>query len=320
MPRNPRPPNRLSLGPLTRIPSESSAEEGTGMETHKLFPGKYFISSILEMLEYKSEMTGQTKRRYLMRAAMAGVIVGLLYIGNYTIQAGMEGLEFGMDGGLLPIGKLLGSTFFGFALVFIYFSKSELLTSNMMITTIGHYFHGITYRATGRVLSLCYLGNFLGGLFIAVLVSFSTIINAPTMALMDHSVEAKLAFITDGPTGWLDLFVRAIFCNFFINLAMLMVYNGAVKEDIVKALVMIVSVFVFAYLGFEHSVANTVLFTIVGVDHGIAILPAIGNIVICLIGNWVGGGVLIGLYYAYLNDEARYLRQHPELADPQGQP
>jgi formate/nitrite transporter FocA (FNT family) len=101
---------------------------------------------------------------------------------------------------------------------------------------------------------------------------------------------------------------------------MLMVYNGAVKEDIVKALVMIVSVFVFAYLGFEHSVANTVLFTIVGVDHGIAILPAIGNIIICLAGNWVGGGVLIGLYYAYLNDEARYLRQHPELADPQGQP
>jgi formate/nitrite transporter FocA (FNT family) len=255
-----------------------------------------------------------------MRAAMAGVIVGLLYIGNYTIQSGMQGLDFGMEDGLLALGKLLGSTFFGFALVFIYFSKSELLTSNMMITTIGHYFKGITYRGTARVLSLCYLGNFLGGLFIAILVAFSTIINEPTMALMDHSVEAKLAFVTDGPTGWLDLFVRAIFCNFFINLAMLMVYNGAVKEDIVKALVMIVSVFVFAYLGFEHSVANTVLFTIVGVDHGIAIVPAIGNIIICLAGNWVGGGVLIGLYYAYLNDEARYLRQHPELADPQGQP
>jgi formate/nitrite transporter FocA (FNT family) len=291
------------------------------METHKLFPGKYFISSILEMLEYKSEMTGLTKQRYLMRAAMAGVIVGLLYIGNYTIQSGLDSLKIGTEGvTLLALGKLLGSTFFGFALVFIYFSKSELLTSNMMITTIGHYFKGITYRGTTRVLSLCYLGNFLGGLFVALLAGASTIINAPTMALMDHSVEVKLAFITDGPTGWLDLFVRAIFCNFFINLAMLMVYNGAVKEDIVKALVMIVSVFVFAYLGFEHSVANTVLFTIVGVEHGIDLLPAIGNVVICLVGNWVGGGVLIGLYYAYLNDEARYLRQHPELIDPQAQP
>ena len=76
----------------------------------------------------------------------------------------------------------------------------------------------------------------------------------------------------------------------------------------------------FAYLGFEHSVANTVLFTMVGLQEGIAIVPATLNVLICLAGNFVGGGILIGLYYAYLNDEARYLRQHPELADPQGQP
>jgi formate/nitrite transporter FocA (FNT family) len=292
------------------------------METQKLFPGKYFISSILEMLEYKTEMTGQMKRRYLMRAAMAGVIVGLLYIGNYTIQTGFESIADspGEPEGLLPIGKLLGSVFFGFALVFIYYSKSELLTSNMMITTIGAYFHRITARRIMRVLSFCYLGNFLGGLFVAVLAWASTIVNEQTMELMQHSVDTKLAFVTDGASGWLDLFVRAVLCNFFINLAMLMVYNGAIKEDLMKALAMIVSVFVFAYLGFEHSVANTVLFTIVGLQEGIALAPAALNVVICLLGNYVGGGILIGVYYAYLNDEARYLRQHPELADPKGQP
>jgi formate/nitrite transporter FocA (FNT family) len=291
------------------------------METHKLFPGKSFISSILEMLEYKSEMTGLMKRRYLMRAAMAGIIVGLLYIGNYTIQAGLETLDFGLEEeGLLAFGKLLGSTFFGFALVFIYFSRSELLTSNMMITSIGHYFHRIKPRTTARLLSLCYVGNFLGGLLVAVLAALSTIVTAETMVLMEHAVDVKLAFVTEGPTGWVDLFVRAILCNFFINLAMLMVYNGAIKEDLMKALAMIVSVFVFAYLGFEHSVANTVLFTIVGLQEGIAIVPAIGNVVIALAGNWVGGGVLIGLYYAYLNDEARYYRQHPELAGGGGTP
>jgi formate/nitrite transporter FocA (FNT family) len=267
-------------------------------------------------------MTGQMKRRYLMRAAMAGVIVGLLYIGNYTIQAGFESVgDTGTEPeGLLPIGKLLGSTFFGFALVFIYYSKSELLTSNMMITSIGYYFRRTTPRRILRVLTLCYIGNFLGGLFVAVLAWASSIISEQTMELMLHSVDVKLAFVTDGPAGWTDLFVRAILCNFFINLAMLMVYNGAIKEDLMKALAMIVSVFVFAYLGFEHSVANTVLFTIVGLQEGIDLVPATMNIVICLAGNYVGGGILIGLYYAYLNDEARYLRQHPELADPQGQP
>jgi formate/nitrite transporter len=292
------------------------------LETEKLFPGKKFISSILEMLEYKSEMTGLMKRRYLMRAAMAGVIVGLLYIGNYTIQAGFESIADspGEPEGLLPIGKLLGSTFFGFALVFIYYSKSELLTSNMMITTIGYYFKRITPRRILRVLTLCYIGNFLGGLFVALLTVGSSIISAPTMELMQHSADAKMAFVTDGAVGWMDLFIRAILCNFFINLAMLMVYNGSIHDDFMKSLAMIVSVFVFAYLGFEHSVANTVLFTIVGLSEGITIVPAIVNIIICLLGNFVGGGILIGLYYAYLNDESRYLRQHPELADPQGQP
>lgn len=288
------------------------------METEKLFPGKTFISSIREMLEYKSEFTGRMKRRYLMRAAMAGVIVGVLYVGNYTIQAGMESVSLGMEDGLVEIGKLLGALLFGFALVFIYFSKSELLTSNMMITSVGHYYRAISIRGTARVLSLCYFGNFLGGLAVALLLLFSTIVSPGTMALMEHSVDVKLAFITEGPTGWMDLLVRAIFCNFMINLAMLMVYNGYIKEDLMKAVAMIASVFVFAYLGFEHSVANTVLFTIVGLQEGIAMGPAVANVAICLVGNWIGGGLLIGFYYAYLNDEARYLRQHPEAAGPQG--
>ena len=290
------------------------------METHKLFPGKTFISSILEMLEYKSEMTGATKRRYLMRAAMAGIIVGLFYVGHYTIDAGFEsvGQSATNPEGLLAIGKVLAAFFFGFALVFIYYSKSELLTSNMMIVSTGHYFRRISAFASARVLSLCYLGNFLGGLFIASLLALSTVINEPTMAIMEHSVDVKLAYVTEGATGWLDLFVRAIFCNFFINLAMLMVYNGYIKDDITKSLVMIMSVFVFAYLGFEHSVANTVLFTIVGLQEGIAMASAVGNVILALLGNFVGGGILIGLYYAYLNDEEGYLRKHPEQANFKG--
>jgi formate/nitrite transporter FocA (FNT family) len=291
------------------------------VETHKLFPGKAFISTILEMLEYKSEMTGATKRRYLMRAAMAGIIVGLFYVGHYTIDAGFEsvGRSATNPEGLLAIGKVLAAIFFGFALVFIYYSKSELLTSNMMITSIGHYFRRITVSASARVLSLCYLGNFLGGLFVAVMLALSSIINEPTMAIMEHSVDVKLAYVTDGASGWMDLFVRAVFCNFFINLAMLMVYNGFIKDDVMKALAMIVSVFVFAYLGLEHSVANTVLFTIVGLQEGIAIVPALGNIVLALLGNFVGGGILIGLYYAYLNDEEGYLRKHPDRVDYDGE-
>jgi len=88
-----------------------------------------------------------------------------------------------------------------------------------------------------------------------------------------------------------------------------MVYNGRLKDELSKSLAMIMSVFVFAFLGFEHSVANTVLFTMVGLQHGIAIGPALGSIAIVLIGNFVGGGLLIGYYYAYANDDRRSLRK-----------
>ncbi|MGV1005929.1 MAG: formate/nitrite transporter family protein [Candidatus Nanopelagicales bacterium] len=294
-------------------PQAANQEAVVVVETQKLFPGKAFISTVLEMLEYKSDMSGMLKQRYLMRAAMAGIIVGLMYVGQYSIDAGMEQIQVG-EGTLLPVGKLLAATFFGFALVFIYYSKSELLTSNMMIMSIGHYYHRVRLRNSARVLALCYVGNLLGGLLIALLVNLSTIISPAASEIMGHSVEAKLAYVSEGATGWVDLLVRAIFCNFFINLAMLMVYNGNIHDDIVKSLIMIVSVFTFAYLGLEHSVANTVLFTIYGIGHGINVGLAVGNVILALIGNFVGGGILIGIYYAYVNDETRARRQHPEWA------
>ncbi|MCC2335337.1 formate/nitrite transporter family protein [Cellulomonas wangsupingiae] len=275
-----------------------------------LFPGKFFISTVLEALETKSTMAGALGRRYLMRAAMAGIIIGLLYGAHYGVIAAFDQVTVG-DGTLYQLGRLVAAVTFGWALVFIYYSRSELLTSNMMIVTIGAYHRRTTWGRALRLLGLCYVGNFVGGLLVALLVRFSTLAEGATLAQMVASVEHKLAFVTDGPTGWADLVVRAVLCNFCINLAMLLVYNGLIKDDLTKSLVMIVAVFIFAFLGLEHSVANTVLFTIVGLQEGIDVGLAAGNVGLALIGNFVGGGLLIGLYYAYVNDDSRWLRNNP---------
>lgn len=276
----------------------------------QLFPGKYFISTVLETLDTKTRMSGALLRVYLQRAAMAGVIIGLFYVVNYTIVGMFAEIPVGGTN-LERIGVFVGALFFGWALVFIYYTKSELLTSNMMIVSIGSYYHRVSRMKSARLLGFCYLGNFIGGLFLAVLLAFSTLIEGATLVEMTGSVDHKIGYVTEGLAGWGDLFVRAILCNFMINLAMLLVYNGLIKSDVAKSLVMVVSVFVFAFLGFEHSVANTVLFTIVGLQEGIDLLGAAGNVVICLLGNFIGGGVLIGLYYAYVNDDARAMRRHP---------
>jgi formate/nitrite transporter FocA (FNT family) len=286
--------------------------------SNPLFPGKHFISTVLEALETKTAMSGELARRYLQRAAMAGVVIGLLYATNFAIIAAFDAVQMG-EATLRTLGKIAGALAFGWALVFIHYSKSELLTSNMMIVSIGAYHSRIGWLKALRLLSLCYIGNFLGGLFVALLLRFSTLTEGPVLAEMGHAVALKLAYVSNGAAGWGDLFVRAILCNFMINLAMLLVYNGLIKDDLTKSLVMIVSVFIFAFLGFEHSVANTVLFTIIGLKEGIDLGLAAGNVSISLAGNFIGGGLLIGLYYAYVNDDAKYLRTRPQAAGSPGQ-
>ena len=143
------------------------------------------------------------------------------------------------------------------------------------------------------------------GLVFAIIYRFSTLIEGATGEQAVHSVEAKLDYLSSA-SGVADLFMRAILCNFMINLAMLLIYNGFIREDWSKIFSMIIAVFVFAFLGFEHSVANTVLFTVVGLTHGIDVLPALGNVGVALLGNFVGGGLLIGAYYAYANDDSHW--------------
>lgn len=276
----------------------------------QLFPGKHFISTVLDALETKTTMSGGLARVYLMRAAMAGALIGIMYLTYFAVLSAFSQVG---TGEFLSIGRIVGGLVFGFALVFIYYSKSELLTSNMMIVSMGAYYRRTTWLRSLRILVLCYAGNFVGGLAVALLVMGSTLGDGAIGTQMGDAVDTKLEYVSAGIPGASDLFVRAILCNFMINLAMLMVYNGLIKDDLTKSIAMIMSVFVFAFVGFEHSVANTVLFTIVGLTQGIDVSLALANIGIVLLGNFVGGGLLIGFYYAYANDDRRYLRKQAKV-------
>ncbi|WP_062466596.1 formate/nitrite transporter family protein [Demequina maris] len=271
-----------------------------------LFPGKQFISTVLDALETKTAMSGGLARVYLMRAAMAGVIIGVMYLTTFAVISAFASIG---EGDWVNVGKLVGSMVFGFALVFIYYSKSELLTSNMMIVSIGAYYRRTTPLKSLRILLMCYGGNFIGGLAVAIMVAGSSMADGAMGAQLDAAVEHKLEYFDHGLAGMSDLFMRAVLCNFMINLGMLLVYNGVIKEDITKVLAMVMSVFVFAFVGFEHSVANTVVFTVSALTHGLDYGLALAQLGIVLVGNFVGGGLLIGWYYAYANDDRKFLRK-----------
>ncbi len=269
-------------------------------KSKEVFLGEKFIETTLENAAIKEKMTSQIVPQYLMRAAMAAVLVIFGYLIYFALSANFAGAANE------PTGKVIAGFFFSLCLVSIYYTKSELLTSNMMITTVGRYYQKISTKTMFKILGLCYFGNILGGIFFGMLVGASTIITPGMEEVMVHSLDAKMAYVADGHI--IDLVIRAIFCNFFINVSMLMVYSGNIKDDVVKVIVMAFGVFIFMYLGLEHSVANTVLFAtafffdLFHQTNHLDVALAVQNLAWVLFGNYIGGGLLIGLYYAFIND------------------
>lgn len=265
---------------------------------HPLFPGRTFISTVLDVLDSKETMSTSMRAVYVQRAAMAGFFVGLFLTAYFAVMTACAQV-----GGAGPVaGRLLGPLVFGWALVLIYYTNSELLTSNMMVISIGVYHRRITLAHSARLLSYCLAGNLIGAAIIAVLLSLSTVASGVVADGMAAAAMAKIAYVAT-PAGALDLVVRAALCNFCINIAMLMVYNGKISDDLTKCLIMIVAVFVCAFCGFEHSIANSALFLIVGLHQGVDVIGACASVALTLVGNLLGGGVLIGLNFAIMNNE-----------------
>ncbi|EEI78176.1 putative formate/nitrite transporter protein [Corynebacterium striatum] len=111
--------------------------------------------------------------------------------------------------------------------------------------------------------------------------------------------EGKL---TKSPQGML---VEGMAANFVVNIGIV----GAVfaKEIVSKFIVIVPIIGIFVGLGLEHVIANFCLFalTFFGSDP----LPAaltVGNVALnwtlVWIGNFIGGGLLIGGVYAWLNN------------------
>ena len=85
------------------------------------------------------------------------------------------------------------------------------------------------------------------------------------------------------------------------------------KEEVAKILALILIVFIFVYLGFEHSIANMGTFAMAMLGGGALTMgEALHNLFFSTIGNVVGGVLFVGLPFTYLNPRERE-EQMPEL-------
>ncbi|MCM3664245.1 formate/nitrite transporter family protein [Mesobacillus subterraneus] len=238
----------------------------------------------------KKDYLMESKMKYLLRAALAGVYIGFGIMVSYRLG------EYFFDSHS-PATPIAGSIFFGIALVLILYGGGELFTSNTMMMTISSLKKATTWKDTIENWIACYAGNLLGAVFFAVIIMLSGIFSSPEKTqYMMETVSMKMN------TPAYQLFFRAILCNWLVCLAVWVPLN--IKGDGAKIGVMMLLVFAFVVSGFEHSVANMVLFSIaLFVPHPETVSLAAGaySLLPVTAGNIIGGAFFVGTIYVYLS-------------------
>jgi len=230
--------------------------------------------------------------RYMVNAAFAGAFVGVAVVLLLSVAGPLAA-------GKSPATKLVQGSVFGIALVLVVFAGAELFTGNVMYMLQGLATGTVSAADLAAVWVASLFGNLVGSLgFAAMINAGGTLATGatpgklgPGEALVKSVVDAKNA-ASGGQLFW-----RAVLCNALVCLALWMA--GRTRSDAAKLIVLWWALFAFIASGFEHSVANMTIFGL-GIFEGHATWSDLfRNLAWTVPGNVVGGGVLIGLGYAY---------------------
>lgn len=226
--------------------------------------------------------------RYIARAVLAGMFLSIVVFVYWSLINDLPA----------PWGKVLGSAFFGVGLCIIVFTNTELFTSNNMYLAVSSSEGRTTWGKTAMLWAVCWLGNLCGALIVGGLLWGSGILDAlPEGHALFAGAEHKVH------QGMLAIFLKGILANWVVCLAVRL--SMSMKEDIAKITIIILVVFIFLYLAFEHSIANMGTFTMSLLGHGeISAGEAAYNLLFATLGNIVGGAIFVGMPLRFVNPKS----------------
>ncbi|AMA07966.1 formate/nitrite transporter family protein [Picosynechococcus sp. PCC 73109] len=235
---------------------------------------------------------GETKARLSVKDLLIRGFYSGLALGVATTLA----VTVAVQSGLPFLGALLFP--WGFASIVLF--GMELVTGNFALMTSAMLARRVRF---GRVINnwlWVYLGNFLGCLFVALLMGFS-LTNGGTAdpspvgeKIIEIALSKTVAVKEMGINGFFLFIVRGIFCNFLVCLAVMM---GMVSKSVPgKFMGCWFPIFAFVTLGLEHIVVN-MFFILTGMVLGAPISGmdmVFWDFLPVTIGNIIGGGIFIG--------------------------
>lgn len=250
------------------------------------------LDKILNSGIKKLDLLENSPNKYIYRSMLACMYLTLGTAFSVIIADKVDHIVPGL-------GKTLYGFLFSLGLLMIVYMNAELGTSNMMYMSAAAFKKIITPWKAFKLLMICVLFNYLGAVVTSFLVSKTFAFQGLSEEhFLIHSVNIKLA----KPAS--QIFIEGIFANIIVNTAVFC--SLKMKDDAGKVLAIMFIVFIFAYLGFEHVIANFSSFTLAMFTNPDALvnlsLPSlVKNGVFAFLGNFVGGGIVIGAGYAWLN-------------------
>lgn len=266
------------------------------------------LERILESAEVKSKMP-------LKRLIIFGIFAGV-YIAFAGAGANMASFNLLANPETFGLGKILSGTIFTAGLIMVVLGGAELFTGNTtMLAAVVH--RRITLSSMLKNWVIVYICNLIGGVLIAVMVSYSGGLGAG-----DGMLGAMTVRIAAGKVNmnFGQALVSGIMCNWLVCMAVWL--STGAQTTVGKIFSIFFPIWLFVTAGFEHCVANMffipagifakeseLFLSISGIgSEDLSNLTwggmLVNNMLPVTVGNIIGGAVCVAIgYYTALQDK-----------------
>ncbi len=248
----------------------------------------------------------------LVRGFMAGAYIAMGAALATVCSTGIQATDAALRYGTASAGfsQLILGSVFPVGLIIIVLTGAELFTGDAMLAPMAAFIHKVSWAQVITLWIFVYIGNLIGSVVFAYIMAngpFVTFDGAGTATITAFGTRAiaiagaKVSYV--GMMGMWSAFLKAIACNWLVNLAILL---GICSDDAVgKFFGIWFPIMAFVSSGFEHSVAN-MYFIPAGILTGSVTGTACAanwinmwtsNLVIVTIGNIVGALFFVGILY-----------------------
>jgi formate/nitrite transporter len=210
--------------------------------------------------------------------------------------------------------QLVLGAVFPVGLIITVLTGAELFTGDAMLAPMAAFIHKISWAQVMNLWIFVYIGNLIGSVVWAYIcangpfVSFDAAGVGTVTAFGTRAIAiagAKVSYV--GMMGMWSAFLKAIACNWLVNLAILL---GICSDDMVgKFFGIWFPIMAFVSSGFEHSIANMYFIPAGIMTQGFITDPTkinaginwvtmwTNNVIIVTLGNIVGGLFFVGVIY-----------------------